>query len=160
MTTLREAAQQALEVEADRRRKALAAEMRAALAQQAEPDHETRAELAEQQVVQLAEERDHYRNLWQKAQQAEAVVRGAAYADALRWTIKACGAVQRDDGVWFGDDAAARLARVLSEGIATPQQAEAVALTHRHEWFRTGGMEQGQFRCIHCGAWVREKSDE
>lgn len=41
------------------------------LAQQAEPDHETRAELAEQQVVQLAEERDHYRNLWQKAQQAE-----------------------------------------------------------------------------------------
>ena len=39
----------------------------------AEPDHETRAELAEQQVVQLAEERDHYRNLWQKAQQAEPV---------------------------------------------------------------------------------------
>lgn len=47
--------------------------LRAALAQQAEPDHETRAELAEQQVVQLAEERDHYRNLWQKAQQAEPV---------------------------------------------------------------------------------------
>jgi len=46
---------------------------KAALAQQAEPDHETRAELAEQQVVQLAEERDHYRNLWQKAQQAEPV---------------------------------------------------------------------------------------
>lgn len=41
------------------------------VAQQAEPDHETRAELAEQQVVQLAEERDHYRNLWQKAQQDE-----------------------------------------------------------------------------------------
>ena len=39
--------------------------------EQAESDHETRAELAEQQVVQLAEERDHYRNLWQKAQQAE-----------------------------------------------------------------------------------------
>ena len=47
--------------------------LRAALAQQDEPDHETRAELAEQQVVQLAEERDHYRNLWQKAQQAEPV---------------------------------------------------------------------------------------
>ncbi len=47
--------------------------LEAALAQQAEPDHETRAELAEQQVVQLAEERDHYRNLWQKAQQAEPV---------------------------------------------------------------------------------------
>jgi hypothetical protein len=42
-------------------------------AQQAEPDHETRAEIAEQRVVQLAEERDHYRNLWQKAQQAEPV---------------------------------------------------------------------------------------
>lgn len=41
--------------------------------QQAEPDHETRAELAEQQVVQLTEERDHYRRLWQKAQQAEPV---------------------------------------------------------------------------------------
>jgi hypothetical protein len=40
---------------------------------QAEPDNETRAELAEQQVVQLAEERDHYRRLWQKAQQAEPV---------------------------------------------------------------------------------------
>ena len=37
MNDLRTAAQQALEVEADRRRKALAAEMRAALAQQAEP---------------------------------------------------------------------------------------------------------------------------
>ena len=47
--------------------------LKAVLAQQAEPDHETRAELAEQQVVQLAEERDHYRNLWQKAQQAEPV---------------------------------------------------------------------------------------
>ena len=41
--------------------------------EQAEPDHETRAEIAEQRVVQLAEERDHYRNLWQKAQQAETV---------------------------------------------------------------------------------------
>ena len=50
---------------------ALIKALRAALAQQDEPDHETRAELAEQQVVQLAEERDHYRNLWQKAQQAE-----------------------------------------------------------------------------------------
>ena len=51
-----------------------ASQMRiAAPPQQAEPDHETRAELAEQQVVQLAEERDHYRNLWQKAQQAEPV---------------------------------------------------------------------------------------
>lgn len=39
--------------------------------EQAEPDHETRAEIAEQQVVQLAEERDHYRHLWQRAQQAE-----------------------------------------------------------------------------------------
>ena len=53
--------------------------LRAVLAQQAEPDHETRAELAEQQVVQLAEERDHYRNLWQKAQQAESVQEPAAW---------------------------------------------------------------------------------
>ena len=53
--------------------------LKAVLAQQAEPDHETRAEIAEQQVVQLAEERDHYRNLWQKAQQAEPVQEPVAY---------------------------------------------------------------------------------
>ena len=47
--------------------------LKAVLAQQAEPDHETRAEIAEQQVVQLAEERDHYRHLWLKAKQAEPV---------------------------------------------------------------------------------------
>lgn len=41
--------------------------------EQAEQDHETRAEIAEQQVVQLAEERDHYRDLWLKAKQAEPV---------------------------------------------------------------------------------------
>ena len=49
------------------------------------------------------------------------------------------------------DNMAAGMARLV-------QQAEPVALTHRHEWF--GGIKQGQFRCIHCGAWVREKSDE
>ena len=51
-------------------------------------------------------------------------VRGAAFGDALRWTIQACGAQRRDDGVWFGDSAVAKLARVLSEG-ATPQAAPA-----------------------------------
>ena len=78
MSDLRTAAQQALE--ACEQRLPLVGQaaiidelnnLRAALAQQAKPDHETRAELAEQQVVQLAEERDHYRNLWQKAQQDE-----------------------------------------------------------------------------------------
>ena len=47
---------------------------------------------------------------------------------------------------------------------ALAQQAEPVepvaTLTHRHEWFSTGGMEPGQFRCIHCGAWAKEKSHE
>lgn len=62
----------------------------------------------------------------QPAASGEPVARGAAYGDALRWTIKACGAVQRDDGVWFGDTAAAKLARVLSEG-ATAQPAPAPA---------------------------------
>ena len=51
------------------------------------------------------------------------------------------------------------LIKALKAALAQ-EQAEPVALTHRHEWFRTGGMEQGQFRCIHCGAWVREKSDD
>jgi len=99
MTTLREAAQQALEAleeiadevfsPYDNKLGDAILALRAALAQQeepvwmhpwppvraqqAEPDHETRAEIAEQRVVQLAEERDHYRNLWQKAQQAEPV---------------------------------------------------------------------------------------
>ena len=76
MTDLRTAAQQALEClkgvargKYDGNAAGVCAALEAALAQQAEPDHETRAELAEQQVVQLAEERDHYRNLWQQAQQ-------------------------------------------------------------------------------------------
>ena len=79
---------------------------------------------------------------WQAAlaQQAEPVERGAAYGDALRWAIKACGALQRDDGVWFGDDAAARLARILSEGISPPQrmmvpltdeEIEHIGMTHQ-----------------------------
>ena len=72
--------------------------LRAALAEpvQAKLDHETRAELAEQQVVQLAEERDHYRNLWLKAQQAEPVA--WVHTDAhnpkvrfLEWTQQAKG---------------------------------------------------------------------
>ena len=28
---------------------------------------------------------------------------------------------------------------------------------HNHEWFRTGGMKPGQFRCIHCGTWAQEE---
>ena len=40
------------------------------------------------------------------------------------------------------------------------QQAEPVALKHRHEWFSTGGMEPGQFRCIHCGVWAKETNHE
>ena len=72
MTTLTIAAQQALKALRQftyEGNPAITA-LKAALAQeQAEPDHETRAELAEQHVVQLAEERDHYRNLWQQAQE-------------------------------------------------------------------------------------------
>ena len=58
--------------------------------------------------------------------------------------------------------------RIPGEGCArqecpdSPQQAEPVkpvALKHRHEWFRTGGMEPGQFRCIHCGVWGQEQPD-
>jgi len=39
---------------------------------------------------------------------------------------------------------------------ALAQQAEPVAVTHKHEWFSTGGMEPGQSRCIHCGVWAKE----
>ena len=33
----------------------------------------------------------------------------------------------------------------------TPVQQEPVAC--KHEWFRTGAMEDGQCRCINCGTW-------
>ena len=99
----------------------------------------------------LAERKEYWRKEKEKmqatnalrsalAQQDEPVERGAAYGDALRWAIKACGAVQRDDGVWFGDDAAARLARILSEGISPPQrmmvpltdeEIEHIGMTHQ-----------------------------
>ena len=29
-------------------------------------------------------------------------------------------------------------------------------LIHKHEWFRTGAMAHGAYRCIHCGAWNHE----
>lgn len=85
--------------------------LNAALAQQAEPDHETRAELAEQQVAQLAEERDHYRNLWQKAQQAELVLQGPVRIKPGSYTLGA---------TWVGGGGG-------SGGVgAPPQQAEPV----------------------------------
>ena len=31
-------------------------------------------------------------------------------------------------------------------------------VTHLHEWFRTGAMEPGKMRCIHCGAWGNDVS--
>jgi len=36
------------------------------------------------------------------------------------------------------------------------QVEEAEPVAHRHKWFRTGAMEQGQMRCIECGEWSRE----
>jgi hypothetical protein len=36
------------------------------------------------------------------------------------------------------------------------EQGESVAITHRHEWFRTGEMKAGQMRCISCGTWGQE----
>jgi len=102
MTSLREAAQQALEALKYLRETAICSAdtdtanevipaLEDALAQQAEPDHETRAELAEQQVVQLAKERDHYRNLWQKAQQAEPVEPVAVTVAAVAEVIERDG---------------------------------------------------------------------
>ena len=29
---------------------------------------------------------------------------------------------------------------------------------HKHQWFSTGAMEPGEMRCIHCGAWAKEKN--
>jgi hypothetical protein len=36
------------------------------------------------------------------------------------------------------------------------QVEEVEPVAHRHQWFRTGAMEQGQMRCIECGEWSRE----
>jgi len=38
----------------------------------------------------------------------------------------------------------------IKEALAQPEQ-EPVAC--KHEWFRTGAMEQTEFRCIKCGVW-------
>ncbi|MFM2134469.1 MAG: hypothetical protein RLZZ452_1368 [Pseudomonadota bacterium] len=54
---------------------------------------------------------------------------------------------------------ALRAAIAEAEQLTNVQQEmeqEPVALQHKHEWFRTGGMEPGQSRCIHCGAWAKE----
>ena len=53
---------------------------------------------------------------------------------------------------------AAKTSDALRAALA--QEAEPVALKHRHEWFRTGGMEPGQFRCIHCGVWAKETAHD
>ena len=33
------------------------------------------------------------------------------------------------------------------------EQAEQEPVACKHEWFRTGAMEIGESRCIHCGEW-------
>ena len=98
----------------------------------------------------------------EQAEQAqEPVVRGAAYADALRSAIKACGAVQRDDGVWFGDDAAAKLARVLSEGIAPPRRTmvpltdEEIDRIHLHLSSTVGSSYKTVARAIEKASWEK-----
>jgi len=40
---------------------------------------------------------------------------------------------------------------LASEAKEQPAQQEPVAC--KHEWFRTGAMEDGQCRCINCGTW-------
>ena len=40
--------------------------------------------------------------------------------------------------------------------VQQEMEQKTVALSHKHEWFRTGGMEPGQYRCIHCGTWAKE----
>ena len=53
----------------------------------------------------------------------------------------------------YGVEAKARAA--IDAVAAGDTRAEPVEVPHRHEWFSTGGMEPGQMRCIHCGAWGR-----
>lgn len=64
-------------------------------------------------------------------------------------------------GYWFSMEVAdlARFAALVRADERKRIKAEPVALKHRHEWFSTGGMEPGQFRCIHCGVWGQEQTD-
>ncbi len=136
MTTLREAATAALEaLEFNQARwqgkdEAIEA-LRAALAEPVqEPDHETRAELAEQQLVQFAEERDHYRNLWLKAKQAEPV------PVAWLWQHRETGrtrVLMPDERT--ATDVAAAWDVVGPLYLALPQRKpEPVALDWLHKW--------------------------
>ena len=64
----------------------------------------------------------------------------------------------REDGVTYRSAALVDVRKPEQAEPVEPVQ-EPVALKHRHEWFRTGGMEPGQFRCIHCGVWGQEQAD-
>jgi uncharacterized cupin superfamily protein len=48
------------------------------------------------------------------------------------------------------EHAAVREIERLREALAQPEQGPVVC---KHEWFRTGAMEQRECRCIKCGAW-------
>jgi hypothetical protein len=45
---------------------------------------------------------------------------------------------------------------VLRQAIEQAEKPE--VLQHKHEWFRTGEMEVGQYRCISCGKWAKENT--
>lgn len=113
------------------------------LNEQAEPDHETRAELAEQQVVQLAEERDHYRNLWRKARQAEPV----AWADKISFE----NAMKTGKGhdVWpKAGDYETRTGRALIGLYTAPPQRKPLTEEEIYSLFRTAGSPTAFARAI------------
>lgn len=55
---------------------------------------------------------------------------------------------------------ALRSALMADLRAAMAQEQEPEPIKHEHQWFRTGGMEPGQMRCIHCGKWGKETFDE
>lgn len=73
--------------------------------------------------------------------------------EAAQQAMEALRGYRRELGCEQPCDAELALQDALAQ---KEQEQEPVALKHTHEWFRTGAMDPGQFRCIHCGAWAKE----
>ena len=112
MNNLRTASQQALEVEADRRRKALAAEMRAALAQQANPpgcdhcNHPLYAATKCRVCGRVTEQAEPTRS--QQMADARFTRRPSLWPLQAREALELIAAPQRPDGTWNRDREACR----------------------------------------------------
>jgi hypothetical protein len=98
---------------------------------------------------------------WADAAEAADSAGNAERADWLEWA---------KDVLYWSDRTIERIETAIKERESVLSNIEPVSnddgqaqkmdapepLIHKHEWFRTGAMEYGVCRCIHCGAWNHE----